>query len=886
MNASYSIESNVKLIAAVGAILFATLIGALFVVQHSLGATQTKLSETVVPIQQQLAKIAGAEGAMFRRQGEIVAANDLSINAIGSRDHHEDKIREGATLFRMLVVSTGPHQRKRIFPASEANALESEIEVFLNADDELYEASIRFQELSRQFASSIDTIEKDLRSVIEASSGLAGVLRLEHVSQLRQLAQKAVGSSVDSSLLRPMIMGSARLQLDTISQLDAAVLRLGVLAGKVGLATNEDALNSLAANELIQNRDQITQTLAQLEKLVEDSELAVRLQSLKTAVVELAKSVGDESILDSLASLHRRKLQEEQRVYQSQLAMSRYSEQLEASTEKLHDYLQEVANQAKSSAAITIQRSRQVTISISLGTLVLGMIAASRIRASVIGLRMQNQQLSELSDALTKTNQGLEQSVAARTASLQLVLDSTGDGLLVVDLDGRLLPERSKAVANWFGVSERGVSVWDYLAADSATKDSMQLAFEQMADDILPFCVSSDQAPKRLHRNGRTYQLEYKAVYEEARLARTLLSLHDITSELAAEQAETQMRELHILVGNLLRDRNGFEQTIDECSALLAELVATNDLVITKRHLHTLKGNLSTVGFFSVAKVAHDLESRLVDEDRKLVADEVRELECCWQASLSNIGAYLSTKRENIVEVSTDELDKLRTLLLQRTNHDELIREIDMWKNEPTHLPLSRLAEQARQLAQRLGKNVQVTTECNRLRIPADHLQRFWMSMVHTVRNAIDHGIEPPEERVRLGKSETASLQLTTRQVGSCYEIEVVDDGRGIDWERLRQVGVKRGLRCETEADLVEALFSDGVTTRSKATEVSGRGIGLSAVRNECERAGGCVQVYSRAGAGTRFVFQFPVLSEALPSKAIVFDLNSSANATNLAGKS
>ena len=106
----------------------------------------------------------------------------------------------------------------------------------------------------------------------------------------------------------------------------------------------------------------------------------------------------------------------------------------------------------------------------------------------------------------------LEKMVADRTASLQTVLDSTGDGLLSVDLNGVILPERSRAVTNWFGVPEVGTTVWDYLAVDAFSKDSLAMAFEQLAEDVFPFEVSADQAPKSIERDGKTFAIEYREI--------------------------------------------------------------------------------------------------------------------------------------------------------------------------------------------------------------------------------------------------------------------------------------------------------------------------------------------------------------------------------------
>jgi len=454
----------------------------------------------------------------------------------------------------------------------------------------------------------------------------------------------------------------------------------------------------------------------------------------------------------------------------------------------------------------------------------------------------------------------LEKMVADRTASLQMVLDSTGEGLLSVDLNGLLLPERSRTVSTWFGLAQAGTTLWDYLAVDEATKAKLAMSIEQLAEDVLPFEVSADQAPKSIVRDGRTYALEYREIREQGKLARLLVLVRDITAELDVQRAEGEVRELHTVVGNLLKDRNGFDQTLDECEALVSEIAQTVDQAIAKRHLHTLKGNCAVVGFQRVADHVHELESALVEEGREPTQAELADLDNCWQSSLQSIRGYLQASRDSQIEISAGEHAELMELIAQRPSYESIEQLVASWKYEPTVAPLSRLAEQSRQVAARLGKDVKIHIEDNRLRVPESRLRRFWSSMVHVVRNAVDHGVESAEARIKSGKRPTAQIQLTTRLVeDDHFEVEIADDGCGIDWEVVRKLAEQRGLPYESHEDLVEALFADGLSTRSTTTDISGRGVGLNAVRSECEKAGGTIYLESQRGTGTRLTFRFPI---------------------------
>jgi two-component system chemotaxis sensor kinase CheA len=127
------------------------------------------------------------------------------------------------------------------------------------------------------------------------------------------------------------------------------------------------------------------------------------------------------------------------------------------------------------------------------------------------------------------------------------------------------------------------------------------------------------------------------------------------------------------------------------------------------------------------------------------------------------------------------------------------------------------------------------------------------------VRNAIDHGLEKPDERVNAGKSPRPKFSARLRAADAGLAIELADDGRGIDWEQVKVLAEERGLPRETRADLVRALLGSGFSTRATVTATSGRGVGLDAVAHEVHRLGGVIDVVSDPGQGTRWSIRLPM---------------------------
>lgn len=135
--------------------------------------------------------------------------------------------------------------------------------------------------------------------------------------------------------------------------------------------------------------------------------------------------------------------------------------------------------------------------------------------------------------------------------------------------------------------------------------------------------------------------------------------------------------------------------------------------------------------------------------------------------------------------------------------------------------------------------------------------------LMHIIRNSIDHGIETPEERVRQGKNESGVIRLSSYQKGNHVVIEVEDDGKGIDIEKVKRKAVEAGYVGEggnlSDKEAFDLLFLPGLSTAEQVSEVSGRGVGMDVVRNNIEALSGMVDIESKAGRGTRVVITLPI---------------------------
>jgi len=186
--------------------------------------------------------------------------------------------------------------------------------------------------------------------------------------------------------------------------------------------------------------------------------------------------------------------------------------------------------------------------------------------------------------------------------------------------------------------------------------------------------------------------------------------------------------------------------------------------------------------------------------------------------------------------------------------------------------PLPRMV---RDLSGQTGKLVALEIDGGDVEIDREMIEMIRDPLSHIVRNAIDHGIETPAERRRAGKSDSGRLRVRARQAGNQILLEISDDGRGIDGERLVRRAIAAGLVPAERADrLGEAqknalIFEPGLSTAATVTDLSGRGVGMDVVRANIERIGGLVEVESHAGQGVRFTLRVPLTLTIIPALTV-----------------
>jgi two-component system chemotaxis sensor kinase CheA len=450
----------------------------------------------------------------------------------------------------------------------------------------------------------------------------------------------------------------------------------------------------------------------------------------------------------------------------------------------------------------------------------------------------------------------------ARNGDMRMVLDNVSQGLLVVDRAGHIAPEYSAVVAQWFGELTPGATFWDYVAPfDARAAVSFRLNWTELLEGVMPVELLADQLPRSIAAEGREYELEYKLLYEESDVARVLVVISDVTRRRAAERAESEQSEVLRAFGYIMRDKTGFLEFVSDARVLVERLCADDraPLVDVKRWLHTLKGNALLCGLTGLASFCHSLEDDLADHGTDLTLAERHALLSHWDNFCTRFEQLLGERTDSRIPIEDADYQALMGAIVGGHPRREIASMVAAWKLESTSERLARHAAQAEALGQRLGKGaIEVSIDADRLRLPREVLAPFWSVFGHAVRNAVAHGIESPEERRAAGKPASGHIRMSAHRSQDEIDIEISDDGRGVDWAAVARKAAAAGLPFATDDDLRAALFVDGLSTREETDHVAGRGVGMGALRAECEKLGGDMTLVSRPGSGTTIRFSIP----------------------------
>ena len=237
-------------------------------------------------------------------------------------------------------------------------------------------------------------------------------------------------------------------------------------------------------------------------------------------------------------------------------------------------------------------------------------------------------------------------------------------------------------------------------------------------------------------------------------------------------------------------------------------------------------------------------------------------------------GELVLVRNQALLAVETSDVTVRRIMQKLNTVTSELQDVVMKTRMQPVSNLFNKFPRLVRDLARGLGKSIELTIEGNEVELDKSILETLSDPLTHLIRNCCDHGIEQPMQRLQAGKPETGRILLRAHHEGSQILIEIRDDGRGIDPERIRRKALEMGLKSAAELagmgsrEILTLILLPGFTTAERVTDLSGRGVGMNVVQNNIELLGGLLEIESVVGQGTTIHLRLPLTVAIIPCSA------------------
>ncbi|WP_127589007.1 ATP-binding protein [Paenibacillus koleovorans] len=511
---------------------------------------------------------------------------------------------------------------------------------------------------------------------------------------------------------------------------------------------------------------------------------------------------------------------------------------------------------------------------------------------------------------IAQWNHTLEATVRRRTSSIRSLLDNANQGFLSVGADLLVREEYSVECTRIF--PEAGVLTGLALPNLLYPTPNDSKDRELLTSILNEYFMESDAAkrelilsllPEEVTIGGKVLQIEAKPmnadqaedmqdVQDMQEGDSLMVMLTDITEKrrlealMEAEQASTRMLAQAVMhaddLADVVRDFERFAQTeVAETLADDGETPVEKALSLYKA-VHTFKGSFGFLRFGAMVAMLHELESglqELLSRSGGFTAEQLaaymesqplllwlQEEEAVLQRMLGDSFEGLGARQS--VKVSLQQWRRLEQWAGEQAQTESdrmLLAELRAMRNKPVQSLLKQYPPYLEELAERRGLRVHpVVVRGGELPVDTERYYPFAKSLVHVVRNIAIHGIEPEAERVAAGKDPYGRVTIEATHSGGCLRIEIADDGRGIDADILRRKAASMpnsdvaAILAMSDEEAVQLIFREQFSTARRVTEWAGRGIGLSAVKEEVERLGGTIRVTTERGHGTRFEFILP----------------------------
>jgi len=508
---------------------------------------------------------------------------------------------------------------------------------------------------------------------------------------------------------------------------------------------------------------------------------------------------------------------------------------------------------------------------------------------------------TKLHEEIYQLNVNLEEKIEKRTQQLKektdqiaQLLDNAEEGFLSFGEELFVDSEYSKECENIFHKSIASESIADLLFQKECEDKEL---FVKVMGDIFSTKIKPKRKqvllhllPKELLVNENYIKVEYKIISAE----KLMLILVDITEKKKLEQKIEKEKQTLKMVVNVVSDIREFKEIIEEfkdfCNQkkqyINDEKTYLNSMVEYYRAIHTFKGNFAQKDLLYIVPKLHEYESKIntllkdpnrsFDEFRQLlnennliewIDDDIEVIESILDQDILEDNHIISVP-ETLIDKMESDIKQILTFPKDKRDvtYEDLFNDVSNMRKSTLLEFFKSYPKYVEKLSNKLEKKLYPLKIVGGEDIyVSDAIHPFIKTLVHIFRNSLDHGIESLEERINSSKDEKATISCNITKVDESIVISIIDDGKGINIDSIKQKAIQKELYTEQEIanmsrqNILMIIFSDTFSTKDVVTQLSGRGVGLGAVKGEIEKLDGKIEIDTTIEKGTSFKFTVPL---------------------------
>tara|TARA_Y100001954_G_C15827537_1_gene613050 strand:+ start:5076 stop:7820 length:2745 start_codon:yes stop_codon:yes gene_type:complete len=540
-----------------------------------------------------------------------------------------------------------------------------------------------------------------------------------------------------------------------------------------------------------------------------------------------------------------------------------------------------------------IQSYGLVSLGMIISTTSILIVAANNYTGTYVENKKHLKEVTDLKD-------NLEEKVKEKTYALELEMESTeimmeqifnqkkkrdlllgslSEGFLTINKEG-IIEEGATRVSqdllevNLTESEVEKIEIWDVLFQEGEKRDIFKKWIEKVFESKFSFRDLKGLAPKKFEGTKKKHiELEFRPIYEKEskiKVDKIVIIASDKTKEVELKEQLNRDKENIEFINKCLQNPLEFVDLIFDTQTLIHDFYFSykGEKELLFRGFHTLKARFGLFGLKKITNLIDNIETAISEEK---VGNMKRSIKLLDEKLIS----FMKTNRI-IVEAANKALVEEGSAIqvsevLKRAKQFNVTSDyIDYIKKEYLYSDIKtkfeRYVSLVNELAQRQDKSIEVKISGEEILVDTNKYSKFINSSIHIFRNMVDHGIEPEDERIAKTKPQKGKIKLLFKKDKRDFEIEIQDDGQGIDLDKIKKKALDDGLKSKDEIsnfkkqEILNLIFLPGFSTKEDVTDISGRGVGMDAVKKEVIDLNGDIQVSSKIDEGTTFVIKLPLL--------------------------